>query len=158
MNLLTLLFSFRGRVGRGQFWLAWLIWFGVFMIIGGFAAAFATDPLGFWFAAAMIAGLPVSISAVLIGLKRLHDRNKSGLWLLAFYGILLFPYILTLMGMGKGIDQAARPLGVSVLEFLWFAIVIWALVELGAIRGSIGGNQYGPDPVAPKPAPKAATR
>ncbi len=34
-----------------------------------------------------------------------------------------------------------------------FAINIWMLVELGCLRGTIGGNQYGGDPLAPEPAP-----
>ena len=28
-----------------------------------------------------------------------------------------------------------------------FAINIWAIVELGFLRGTIGGNQYGGDPL-----------
>ena len=30
-----------------------------------------------------------------------------------------------------------------------FAHRLWALVELGCLRGTIGRNQYGPDPLAP---------
>jgi len=32
---------------------------------------------------------------------------------------------------------------------LAFAILIWAFVDLGCLRGSIGQNKYGPDPLAP---------
>ena len=46
----------------------------------------------------------------------------------------------------------------DVLQYVDLAIIVWGLVELGAIRGSIGSNPYGSDPVAPKPAPKAAMR
>jgi uncharacterized membrane protein YhaH (DUF805 family) len=28
-----------------------------------------------------------------------------------------------------------------------FAITIWAIVELGFLRGTIGPNRYGPDPL-----------
>lgn len=28
------------------------------------------------------------------------------------------------------------------------AISIWALVELGFLRGTVGANRYGPDPLA----------
>jgi uncharacterized membrane protein YhaH (DUF805 family) len=34
-----------------------------------------------------------------------------------------------------------------------FAISIWALVELGFLRGTPGPNQYGPDPLTPEPIP-----
>jgi len=41
----------------------------------------------------------------------------------------------------------------AILMVVSFAINIWALVELGCLRGTIGGNQYGGDPLAPQPAP-----
>jgi uncharacterized membrane protein YhaH (DUF805 family) len=39
-----------------------------------------------------------------------------------------------------------------VFGLIALAIWIWAFVELGCLRGTIAGNPYGPDPVAPKPA------
>jgi uncharacterized membrane protein YhaH (DUF805 family) len=46
----------------------------------------------------------------------------------------------------------------TVLTYAGFAINIWALVELGCLRGTIGHNRYGADPVAPQPAPQRAVR
>jgi len=42
--------------------------------------------------------------------------------------------------------------------YVSFAINIWALVELGCLRGTIGANQYGSDPRAPQPAPPRTLR
>jgi uncharacterized membrane protein YhaH (DUF805 family) len=37
---------------------------------------------------------------------------------------------------------------VSLLLYLCsFAIWVWAVVELGCLRGTTGTNQYGPDPL-----------
>ena len=32
------------------------------------------------------------------------------------------------------------------------AVGIWALVELGCLRGTVGPNRHGPDPLAAQPA------
>jgi uncharacterized membrane protein YhaH (DUF805 family) len=71
-----------------------------------------------------------------IGAKRLHDRNKSAWWLLVF---LLLPAVLERVG--------ARMEGIgSILTLTAFAISVWAIVEMGFLRGTAGPNQYGPDP------------
>ena len=36
-----------------------------------------------------------------------------------------------------------------VLHLVSFAITVWAFVELGCLRGTVGPNQYGPDPLEP---------
>jgi uncharacterized membrane protein YhaH (DUF805 family) len=42
-----------------------------------------------------------------------------------------------------------QPSGLSMLVGLVsLAIAIWALVELGFLRGTDGPNQHGPDPLA----------
>jgi uncharacterized membrane protein YhaH (DUF805 family) len=45
-----------------------------------------------------------------------------------------------------------------VLHVVGFAISVWAFVELGCLRGTVGPNQYGPDPLAPSvPASSVST-
>ncbi len=101
------------------------------------------------FGAALIAYVPLIISGIAVGIKRLHDRNKSGWWLLLFY---LVPLLLNLVGIYVLGDERRR-LNSGPRCCVSFAINIWALVELGCLRGTIGGNQYGGDPLAPQPAP-----
>ena len=36
-----------------------------------------------------------------------------------------------------------------------FAITVWAIVELGFLRGTLGPNRYGPDPLAPPALPSS---
>jgi uncharacterized membrane protein YhaH (DUF805 family) len=78
------------------------------------------------------------MSWIAVGLKRLHDRDKTGWWLVLFYAV---PGILS---------AAAPPIGTAgnLLLVLSFAIEIWALVEIGCLPGTAGPNQYGPDPLA----------
>lgn len=82
--------------------------------------------------------IPVVISIIAVGLKRLHDRDKSGWWLWVFYA---GPSLLS--GVGKMAGDAA-----FVFSLAGFAISIWAFVELGCLRGTAGPNRYGPNPLA----------
>jgi uncharacterized membrane protein YhaH (DUF805 family) len=77
------------------------------------------------------------VSSVMVGVKCLHDRDKSGWWLLVFY---LLPAIL-------GMVPESVP-GSLILMLASFAVSIWALVELGFLRGTVGPNRYGADPLA----------
>jgi len=142
MNPIDLLFGFKGRINRAKYWLVVLTWcivwaaVAVTMIMSGASTATA--------AVALIVLIPTVVSGLAIGLKRLHDRNKSGWSLVLFY---LVPLVVVTWAnlIDAGMFQ-------SVLSLVGFLFLIWAFIELGCRRGSIGGSSYGPDPVAPKPA------
>jgi uncharacterized membrane protein YhaH (DUF805 family) len=145
MNWGNLLFSFRGRINRAKYWLAILVYLIFWLIM--VAIAFATAFIAPWlmFILFGIAIIPSIISGIAIGIKRLHDRDKSGWWLLLFY---LVPSVLERIG-----DRAINNEPVAIIVYLAsFAISIWGFVEIGCLRGTIGANRYGPDPIAPKPA------
>jgi len=150
MNPLDLLFGFQGRVGRGQFWLGLVSWTVVFFVVI-FVVVLVTPTVDALFSAALILYILTILLLVPVGVKRLHDRNKRGWWILIFLGI---PTAILLLGLviedEPGPD--ALPVWVQAIQYIGLAILLWALVELGFIRGTIGSNPYGPDPVAPKPA------
>jgi uncharacterized membrane protein YhaH (DUF805 family) len=84
--------------------------------------------------------LPFLASSIAVGIKRLHDRGKSGHWLWLFY---------VLPGLLDGIDNSLDSVGIASLPALAsIAISIWAIVELGCLRGTADTNVYGPDPLA----------
>ena len=147
MNLLELLFGFQGRITRLRYWLGYCTWIviGVLVYFALKVLIVATD-LGaatvmFW-GMGLLVLVPFIVSSIAINLRRLHDRDKSGWWLVLFY---LAPVVL------DGIGRSAGSIGI-VFSVISFAISVWAFVELGCLRGTIAGNRYGPDPVAPKPA------
>ena len=166
MSLFHLLFGFSGRANRGKFWLAvvlWIIFWAIAMLVCVLAAIvilglhlpdsslphdeliaryvrLAFDYLGLLIV--YIAFTVVSlISGFAVGIKRLHDRDKSGWWILLFY---LAPSLL-----GSIANANEHPLAGFVLGVGSFVISIWALVELGFLRGTVGPNRYGPDPLQP---------
>ena len=86
------LLSFRGRAGRAEYW-KFNIVFGVLLMIAGFidgSMAPGDDPFAFptpW--AQILVTLIILIPSMAVSVRRLHDRNKSGWWLL----IVLIPII-----------------------------------------------------------------
>lgn len=91
--------------------------------------------------------------SVATAIKRLHDRDRSGWWIVPFAFIpnLLF-HVSDLLPDARwfvSIDLA--------IDGLW----LWGLVEMFIVPGTAGNNRFGPDPLAqdeeeaPSPAPPA---
>ena len=142
MDWKTLLFTFDGRLNRGKYWFGVLILILVYIAAGivfGILYAIAGQTVGGIIGGlAGLAALIVGIwGGVAIGIKRLHDREKSGWWLLLFW---LLPTILS------GAGSALGGIGM-VLSLVSLAISIWAFVELGCLKGTTGPNMYGADPL-----------
>jgi uncharacterized membrane protein YhaH (DUF805 family) len=76
-----------------------------------------------------------------VSIKRLHDRNKSGWWMLPF---VVAPALYRDFGDRLGDSDLAAPVGLAV--FIFF---IWGFVEMGFLSGTRGSNRFGPDPLAP---------
>jgi uncharacterized membrane protein YhaH (DUF805 family) len=120
------LFSIDGRVSRAPYWLALLAVLLVdsiaFGVIGGFElfdgdtlAVERKGPSRLW---ALLVVPPSLWIGLVLSVKRWHDRNKSGRWIL----INLVPVVG------------------------W----LWHLIECGFLRGTIGPNRFGQDPLRPR--------
>ena len=150
MKLQKILFSFEGRIGRGTYWLAILA-----LIVAMLVLTIAPFLLDSEEAAVMVALTSqfiwlLSLWPILaVGSKRLHDRNKNGWWLLAFW---LLPVALLVGGFsivffddprtGQSGDFSTG----STLIFASLPPALWGIVELGILPGTKGPNLYGADP------------
>jgi uncharacterized membrane protein YhaH (DUF805 family) len=152
-NIVGLLFSYQGRINRGKYWLAVLIYIAISVVVtaigsimlgngilemadeadDGVILGLLSKGIGFVLIV-LIIYIPMIVSGIFVGIKRLHDRDKSGWWLLLFY---LVPALLNELSHVSFIFSLAS-----------FAISIWMFVELGCLRGTAGTNRYGPDPLA----------
>jgi uncharacterized membrane protein YhaH (DUF805 family) len=148
MNWGHLFFKFDGRVNRAKFWIAVLIFAAINVVLA--ILGYVTDQSVVFQALNSMLGIVILISSIAVGVKRLHDRNKSGWYLLLFY---LVPSILVVIGVLIGAFVEDSTIIATVLGLLAFAIGVWAFIEMGCLRGTIGVNQYGPDPVAPATIP-----
>lgn len=118
------LFSFNGRIPRRTYWL-WALASGLVIgIVVGILGAIigpSVDPQtgavsggGLFSIIVFLLYIPMIWIGLALGVKRWHDRGKSGWWVL----IALIPIV-------GG---------------------IWTFVECGCLRGTVGPNQFGPDP------------
>jgi uncharacterized membrane protein YhaH (DUF805 family) len=147
MNVGQLLFHFKGRINRGKYWLAILI----FVIIGLVMSTigyFAEQAMAFQ-ALNLIVSVGMFVAGIAVGLKRLHDRDKSGWWLLIFYLLpsALFGIGAVIFFYGLGAEEAGGVIGGTVIYLIGVAVLVWAIVELGCLRGTDGPNRFGPDPL-----------
>lgn len=144
MSLLQLFFGFKGRIGRLQFWMAGLVQFVAFVSLVWFTVVnvFMSGQLSQMTAAALflLLGLVVLIwSGSAIYTKRLHDRNKGAIWLLAVYVPAMLPTVAFSMG-----DSA--PISPTLASILSIISTLWILIELGCLRGTDGPNRFDTTP------------
>ncbi len=149
MNWGDLLFGFQGRINRAKYWLAVLVYLVVSVIMALIGLVLGPESISMSILQ-IVVGIGTFISGLAIGIKRLHDRNKTGWWLLIFYiapGVLFGAgAVMGIMGMAS--ESMAGSAGAIILSLAGLAIVVWAFVQLGCLRGSVGVNDYGPDPLA----------
>ena len=147
-----LFFNFNGRINRAKYWLAMLVFAVIYIVLA--IAGYVTDNSAIYQAVNGMLNIVIFISSLAVGIKRLHDRNKSGWYLLLFY---IVPGILVTAAAVMYVTMDDATLTSAVLGLAAFAIGVWAFVELGCLRGTVGANRYGPDPIATATAPPVRT-
>lgn len=173
MNLQTFT-SFAGRIGRQTWWLGTIVMIIVAIIlyfilsaIMGTGLSAMMDPQkmlepGFMESYMKSAAWQQLISLVILGYpitalmsQRLNDRNRPSWFKWLFWAPTVLSTLLGVAGMGYamadaggGVMMPAPTTLMTVLSVLSIIVGIWALVELGFLRGTEGPNEHGPDPVA----------
>jgi uncharacterized membrane protein YhaH (DUF805 family) len=146
MNFVELFTSFKGRISRKYFW-AGVLGLLVVSSATGLAWGLITDTYDdsrsqlFFILLELVLLYPTS--AILA--KRLHDRNRPTWWIA--FAIVPTLFGIFLQGVGL-VDPRLTVVAVNYLiSGLTVAVSVWFLIELGFMRGTIGPNRYGPDPV-----------
>jgi uncharacterized membrane protein YhaH (DUF805 family) len=147
MDFGYILTSTQGRIPRSQWW-AGLVVLVIIAVVLGLIIGWVLGPTTIGLVATLILQLILIYPGYALSAKRFQDRNKPG--------------GLALIGIGLGILQTlARLVGLSnpfnpttfdwILNIALLIVGIWYLIELGILRGTIGPNQYGPDPLEGRP-------
>jgi len=76
-----------------------------------------------------------------ITIKRLHDRDKSGWWIV--------PFVVAPVLLHRPSDWLDNPTLALVVHTVGIGLGAWCLVEF-CLGGTRGPNRFGPDPVAPR--------
>jgi len=157
-NFLSNWFPFKGRIGRRRYWaltllylLALFVGLAAFVAAGILLEAGPTDAITFAMVPIVIIFmLCMSVAIAGIGVRRLHDRGKTGFWLLLYYAVPLW------MTKSAGLDVVG-----VIVSLASAGILIWAIIDLGVLRGDPRTNAFGANPLVetqdtlvPPPVPK----
>jgi uncharacterized membrane protein YhaH (DUF805 family) len=146
-------FGFKGRINRAKCWRVMLLnslcllMFVLFVWLN-FGTSFGNaDPK--W-------GVPLGIALLLgtlgpalivstwcfaaIAIKRLHDRDRSGWWMVVFF---IVPPLLD-----KLCNRLDIPTAAIFMSLVGAGLNLWAFVEIFCLRGTRGPNRFGSDPLA----------
>lgn len=123
---MALLFSLEGRASRGMWWSIGIRFLGIAVLIGLVAGATG----GIVVAGLLVSGLTL-IASVVSTVKRLHDFGLPGGWTVAVVAGNV------LIGLIPGTAGGYALLAASLVQVIGF----------GCIRGTVGTNRYGPDPL-----------
>lgn len=178
MDWVWFLFSFEGRINRAKYWLAGLVivcWMSFFVFIFFCISVPFGGPRTFNIDINDIFGLAdpatwrpltrADIPSVIVhgvatplflwvflatSVKRLHDRDKSGWWMVLFF---VLPGLYKQFGDRLPDSRFLLPVAIAV-----FMLLIWGGVELYFLKGTRSSNLFGPNPLGKQQArPRSAT-
>ncbi len=126
MNLTQLLFSFKGRINRKPWWLATMAVGAAASILTAVLEAVARvsghavvnpeasqiEPTGVLGLAMLAVGLANMWIGFALGVKRLHDRDRTGWWLVWQFLILALAVVMVVVAVALQKEQAP----------LWYAL------------------------------------
>jgi len=171
MNWSDYFFSFQGRINRAKLWLFLLIvicievvYFALLSTIFGMSILTAMVAGAGHPGAALAGGasilivvllscalyIAIIVAGIAVTVKRLHDRDKGAMWLLVFY---VLPLVLNVCAYmlapnWSGPESGSSGIVPMLLHLAALGVTIWAFVELYCLRGTVGDNRFGPDPLA----------
>jgi uncharacterized membrane protein YhaH (DUF805 family) len=144
--LLKFLFSFEGRISRRSFGLGFFCLLGVsLLLLMSLAPVLGLDEMtALKFSnrtllkVHAVATLPLLWPTAALFLKRLHDfgQGKGGLW----------PYLVVWVIWTTLLVIELGPVADYLAGLDWLLMLVF-LVFVGCIRGTVGPNQFGPDPL-----------
>jgi len=148
--------EFSGRSRRMEYWMytlgvciVWFVLVAVLFSMTGIMFLNAADPnaagpaglfsvlmgVGIFGIVCLVFWLALLIPSLAVTVRRLHDTNRSGWWVLAFYA----PFILQMI-LGRSSPSLGMILGLIQLVLLVVLIVFMFL------DGTRGPNRFGEDP------------
>jgi uncharacterized membrane protein YhaH (DUF805 family) len=140
--------DFSGRAPRAEFW-----WYILAVVVASVVARTIDSILGIEFAGSygplyLIVSLGLLVPNIAVAVRRLHDTNRSGWWLL----LPIVPYCLAFALGGAALFGGATSgagmagLGIAGIFLLIGAGCAIAVLVFYCLPGTPGDNRYGPDP------------
>jgi uncharacterized membrane protein YhaH (DUF805 family) len=114
-----------GRMSRVPFLLASAV-----VVAAAWLYQISVGPMTHWVTGWVVYPVLTHLAASVLS-KRLHDRGRSGWWsaLVLLAAVVVWP----------------RPSG--IVDYMFSGVLVWAVIDLGLMRGQAGANRYGPNPL-----------
>ena len=126
--------SFEGRIPRMQYWIGAIV-LGVVsviiqLILGRISAVLA-----------LLVSLIFLYPGYALLVKRGYDRERPEIIVQVFLGFAVLANVLTVfLGPTNGIS--------TVVNVVFLIAALGIFIDFGCMRGTVGNNRYGPDPLA----------
>jgi len=156
LHLNYLFLAIDGRIPRQAYWIGFAVIIVGYIVLATILSfvmnisleeMVAQGPKTVWLN--IILTLVFLYPSIAVFAKRLHDRNRSALWLILAYGLGLVGLVFELAGLAGTPEEPASAM--IILGLVSLIVNIWLFIECGFIRGTPGENQYGPDPLGGVP-------
>jgi uncharacterized membrane protein YhaH (DUF805 family) len=140
---------FTGRAPRAEYW-----WFYLATVIVQIPLTIVDESIGEWSPLSSLFSLATFIPWLAVTVRRLHDTNRSGWWLLALFlpliavGFAAASAVGTSLGGPAPEPTGAMLVGIGVAVIAMMIIGITMLVFMVS-AGTQGPNDYGDDPYGP---------
>lgn len=141
--------DFNGRARRKEYWFFVLFNAIITIVLEIIDFIVFVSHFGNFWILSTIYGLAVFIPGLAVTVRRLHDTNRSGWWLLlpiltsVFYIITVSVFIAQTGMRGEPSTGAALVMGIGAILLFASFITIFVFTLLD---GTPGPNRYGPDP------------
>ena len=130
--------KFEGRARRKEYWM-----FILFDFIFAIAAAVLDEILGSEPVISIVYGLVLILPTLAVTVRRLHDTNRSGWWILLFVIPLITMFFFVFLSLGSLFFDFEFLLGLSFIILIigWTVLLVFTLLD-----SNVGENWYGKNP------------
>ena len=140
--------TFSGRAPRAEYW-----WFYLGTVVVQIPLSIADKALGEWSPLSTLLSIVTFLPWLAVTVRRLHDTNRSGWWLLALFVPLIVVGAVAAATVGSSIGGAGGPMG-SMLVMMIAAVIAMLVIAVTLFvfmvtEGTHGPNDYGDDPYGP---------
>ena len=153
--------EFSGRSRRMEYWMFGLLQAIVAVVFGAifvaaigsaFTARDSVNPgaifasMGIAFLIFGLYALAILIPSIAVAVRRLHDSDRSGWWVMIYFGPYLLSFVVQIMG---ALVQSTGLLLVGGVLTLASLIGVIVFIVFMCLPGTVGPNRFGPDPLFP---------
>ena len=135
---------FSGRAPRAEYW-----WFYLATVIVQIPLTIMDKALGNWSPLSALFSLATLIPWLAVTVRRLHDTERSGWWLLVLAGAFTCIGLIIAAGRYGPSSSSAASFTSLIIAVLLVLIASITFLVFMVLPGTEGPNRYGADPYGP---------